>query len=80
MPKATLEFDLNDQDDIKAHKRSIKSTDMAYVLFDLFNIHKKIEYTIESKDLKDPYEVVDLYKTALGDLLEENGINIEDLL
>jgi hypothetical protein len=80
MAKAKLEFDLTDPDDVKAHKRAIKSTDMAYVLFELFNLHKKMEYTIESKYLKDPYDVIDLYRQAIGDLLEENDINIDELL
>jgi nicotinamide mononucleotide adenylyltransferase len=80
MARAKLEFDLTDPDDVKAHKRAVKSTDMAYVLFELFDLHKRMEWIIESKDVKDPYEVVDRYKQAIADLFEEHGIDVDELL
>jgi len=40
--KAVLEFDLNDLDDIRAHNRCIKATDMALALFEIeINLKKQ---------------------------------------
>lgn len=80
MARAKLEFDLTDPDDVKAHKRAIKSTDMAYSLFEICEVHKKIEWAIETKNIKDPYDVIDLYKQAISESLEENRVDVDELL
>jgi len=35
MAKGILEFDLNEQDEVMAHKRCVKSLDLALVLWDM---------------------------------------------
>lgn len=35
MPKAILEFDLNDHEDKLAHRRAVKATDASFALFEL---------------------------------------------
>ena len=43
MAKGILEFDLNEPDDIMAHKRAVKASDMASALWDItHNTKKKI--------------------------------------
>ena len=49
--KATLQFNLDDQDDRLEHLRCMKATSMASLLFDFQNnSRKKIESIIEQKE------------------------------
>ena len=76
MSKAILEFDLNDSDDIMAHKRAVKSLDMALVLWEMaYNAKKGIKYDIEGKNIECPYEAVDRVFEKGGEELNEHGIN-----
>lgn len=79
--KATLEFDLNDPDDRMDHFRCVKSLDMAIVLFEiLHNTKKGVANTIEFKDIKDPYDVLDLVMDKIWDDAKERGINMDELI
>ena len=79
MAKAILEFDLNDPDDNMAHLRCVKSLDMALVLFQLTtNLRKQIMYEIEHRELKD-WEAVHLVFERIHELVNEHGINIDEL-
>lgn len=81
MAKAILEYDLNDPDDSMAHRRAVKSTDMAIVLFEIENnLHRRIEMGIDVEQYKTPYEVSVAYREAIIDLLIEQGINTEELI
>jgi hypothetical protein len=81
MPKAILEFDLNDPDDQMAHLRAIKSLDMALVLWEMaYNVKKHIQYHIEGNKIEDPYEAVDKVFEKLWEELNERGINLDDLV
>jgi len=72
--KAILEFNLDDYDDRMAHLRCIKSTDMALVLFDvIYNFRKQIEN-------ENPKSELDLLYDKLNVLLDEHGINIDELI
>jgi len=72
--KAILEFNLDEPDDRMAHLRCIKSTDMAIVLFDIiYNLRKEIENI-------DTYEKLDLFYDKLNAIMEEQGINIDELI
>lgn len=74
--KATLEFDLDNPDDRKAHLRCVKSTDMAIVLFELrHNSKKRVQKQIEKG--ADP---IDAFYNEFFDLLDENGVVIDDLI
>lgn len=71
--EAILKYNLDDFDDRKAHLRCIKSLDMACVIFEfLRNSRKKLRN--EDKFTVD--DVFDHFHT----LLEENGINIDELI
>ena len=81
MAKATLEFDLNDPDDIMAHLRAVKSLDMALVLWEMaYNAKKGIKYDIEGKKIECPYEAVDMVFEKLWEELNEHGINLDELI
>jgi len=80
MAKATLEFNLDDPYDQQAHLRAIKSVDMASFIFQLISNEKKsIMYQLENRDMKD-WETVNLVFERIHELLDEYGINIDELI
>jgi hypothetical protein len=79
--KAILEFDLNDPDDTVAHLRAVKALDMALVLWEMtHNTKKGIEWEIESQEIKDPYEVLDIIMEKLYEEMNDRGIIIDELI
>jgi len=71
--KATLKFDLNDQEDAEAHLQCIRAVDMAGFIWQLkHNFWRKWKGNEEDFTL-------DNYKEALAELLEDHYINIEEL-
>ena len=80
MAKAILEYDLNEFDDKQAHLRAVKSTDMAIVLHDIqYNLHKRIEHQLEVGEYT-IMDVVEMYRSEIAGLFEENGIDLDDLI
>jgi hypothetical protein len=80
MAKGILEFDLNEPDDILAHKRAVKSLDLALALWDItHNTKKSIEWSLDGKEL-DKYEVLDLVYDRIYLILEEHNIKLDDLI
>jgi len=78
--KATLTFNLDDPYDQQAHLRAIKSVDMASFIFQLISNEKKsIMYQLENRDMKD-WETVNLIFDRIHELLDEYGINIDELI
>jgi len=79
--KGTLEFNLDDYDDIIKFKRYNKADDMAFALFDfLYNSKKDIEYKIDADDTITPYDVLDMVYKRMYELLDERNVNIEEIL
>ena len=78
--KATLEYNLDDPYDQQAHLRAVKSVDMASFIFQLISNEKKsIMYQLENRDMKD-WETVNLVFDRIHELLDEYGINIDELI
>lgn len=85
MSKAILEFDLSDLDDFMDHKRCVKALNMALVLWEFYhNSKKSLEYKIEDMMKKDkdftPYDSIDVVYERFQELLEEQGVIIDDLV
>jgi hypothetical protein len=85
MATATLTFNLADFDDRVEHLRCTKSTAMAMFIWNLVNNSKKsLKYTVEARQMKDEtfdaYDAIDLAFERIYELLEEEGINIDDLI
>jgi len=83
MAKAILEFDLNDPDDIMAHMRAVKSTDMALVLWEIvYNIRKRIDSRIESDEYLDlsQYDIVEKVFDEIWEEMKDRGIVIDELI
>jgi hypothetical protein len=80
MAKAILEFDLNEPDDVIAHKRAAKSLDMVVALWTIiYNTKKSLEWSLEDKELN-KYEVLDLVYDRINEILEEHNIKLDDLI
>ena len=79
--KATFEFDMNDQDDIMAHLRCTKSTDMALILWNIIYNHKKeFEHFIEADKYETQYDLLDAVFQKISNELEYRSVNIDDLI
>ena len=76
MAKGILEFDLNDQDEVIAHKRAVKSFDMAMALWEITHNTKK---SLEGKDI-DKYETLELVFGKIYEILDEHNINTEEFI
>jgi hypothetical protein len=80
MPKAKIKFDLNDPDDVMAHMRAVKSTDMALALWDItHNTKKGLEWSMEGKEI-DKYEALELVYEKIYEILEEHNIKLDDII
>ena len=75
MAKGIIEFDLNEPDDIIAHKRAVKATDMALALFQFgYNTKKGHEWKL------DKYDALDMVYEKIYEILEEHNIKLDDLI
>jgi hypothetical protein len=80
MAEAILKFDLSDPDDVIAHKRAVKSLDMAMALWEItHNTKKGLEWSLEGKDL-DKYDVLELVYEKIYEILNDNNINTDELI
>ncbi len=80
--KATLEFDLTDNDDRMEHLRVIKSLDMALALWDIqFNLKRRCENIIDSSEKKmNSNDVLELVFDEIYKSFEEHDINTDKLV
>jgi hypothetical protein len=80
MAKATLEYDLNEPDDVMAHLRAVKSLDMALALWDIVhNTKKGLEWSLEGKEI-DKYDTLELVFEKIHEILNEHNINTDELI
>jgi len=83
MATATLTFDLNEPDDVQAHLRCVKSTDMAIVIWDIiYEIRKRTERQLESQETSTDaeFKLHEKIFEEIYDTLNERGIKIDDLI
>jgi cell fate (sporulation/competence/biofilm development) regulator YmcA (YheA/YmcA/DUF963 family) len=80
MAKAKIEYDLNEIDDVYAHKRAIKSLDMALALWEItHNTKKGLEWSMESKEM-DKYEALEMVYEKIYEVISEHNIDLDDLM
>jgi hypothetical protein len=54
---------------------------MALVLWEMaYNAKKSIQYQIEGKDIKDPYEAINMVFEKLHEEMNDRGINLDDMV
>ena len=76
--KAILEFDLEDNEDVRAHLRCVKSLDLSLVVWELMtNSKKSILSQSQSEDFMEGVEAV---FEKVHELLEKYNINIEEIV
>lgn len=80
MAKGILEFDLTDPDDIVAHKRAVKSLDMAGALWDItHNTKKSLEWAMDGKEM-DKYDALEMFFEKIHEILDEHQIIVDELI
>ena len=80
MAKAKIEYDLNDIDDEYAHKRAVKSLDLALALWDItHNTKKGLEWSMEGKEI-DKYDTLELVFEKIHEIISEHNIDLDDLI
>ena len=80
MAKAIIEYDLKDIDDVYAHKRAIKSLDMALALWTItHNTKKGLEWSMEGKEM-DKYDALEMVYEKINEILLEHNIDLEDIM
>jgi hypothetical protein len=80
MAKAKIEYDLSDSEDVYAHKRAIKSLDMALALWTItHNTKKSLEWSMEGKEM-DKYDALELVYEKIYEIMAEHNIDLDDLV
>jgi hypothetical protein len=74
--KATLQFNLEDEDDRMAHFRCVKSLDMALAMYEFAESLRGIVDTSEDGKWIDE----DVVWKAWGEVLEKRGISLDELI
>lgn len=82
MPKAILEYDLNDLDERNAHLRAIKSLPLTLCLWDIDqHLRSELKYGTEEGELSDEaYKAIKRTRERLREILEDNGIVLDELM
>jgi len=73
--KATLEFNFEDADDVMKHLRCVKSSDMAFALWQIRGIRGKLEH-LEDQNKLTSEEVM----LMIFEIFDDNSINLDELL
>lgn len=80
MAKAIIEYDLSNVDDEYAHKRAIKSLDMAMALWDItHNTKKGLEWAMEGKEM-DKYDALEMVYEKIIEIMNEHNINLDEIM
>lgn len=83
MPTATLKYNLSDSDDRLDFERTVKSFDMASMLWELMLNDKKKFYRqleADNKATEREFELIDKVWEHIFELAKEHGIDIEKLI
>ena len=76
--KATIEFNLDNPEDVSAHKRCVKALDMALALNDILNMFRnKLKYGELSGD---EYDTVEKIRDEIREILDSNNISMDELI
>jgi hypothetical protein len=80
MAKAKIEYDLNDSDDVYAHKRAIKSLDLTLAIWTItHNTKKSLEWSMEGKEM-DKYDALEMVFDKIHEIINEHNIVLDDLI
>lgn len=77
--KAILEFNMDEFEDVVAHKRAIKSLDVLLVLYD-FDQHLRSELKYNENLSEEEYEKLDKLREKLYEIMNERNVSLDELL
>lgn len=79
MAKAILEFDLNEEHDVIAHKRAVMSYELIAALLDIEQyLRSQIKYNDELS--KEAYEALEKMREEFYEILKNRNISFDDLI
>jgi len=77
--KAILEFDLNEQEDVAAHKRATKALDMALALWDIDHyLRTQVKYN--EALTQEAHDACESARERFYEILNERNISIDEIL
>lgn len=88
MPKAILEFNLDDPYEVNAHTRAIKATSVYIALHEIkanlrqmskYSCHDNEQITKLLQNNEGCVELVELIRDVVFQIIEDNDINMNDL-
>jgi hypothetical protein len=78
--KAILEFDLNEPDDIVAHKRAVKALDLCLVLWDMDQyLRARTKYAPDGMS-SETWDALEDARTELFRIMNEHSVSLDELL
>jgi len=78
--KAILEFDLNETNDIFAHKRAVKALDMAIALWDIEQyLRSQTKYAPDSMP-QEAYDALEKAREKFYEILNDHNIGMDEIL
>jgi len=82
MPKAILEYNLDEVDDRDAHLRAIKSLSLTIALWEMDqHLRSELKYGTREGELSDEaYKAIERAREKLHEILGENGISFDELM
>lgn len=81
MPKAKIEFDLKDHEDVQSFKRYSKSEEMTNLLFDVrYNLFSRCNEALDTTPDLSAEDAIEMVFQKLNDLYEDHDVNIDELL
>ena len=79
MAKAILEFDLNEPDDVEAHKRAIKSIDMMLALWDIEK-YLRAQTKYNENLTQEAWDALEEVRKEFYNILNKYNISFDELL
>lgn len=76
--KAILEFDLNENDDRIDHYKCVMSREMAWALFDVRQLVKKLEFYEDDENI-DKHQYINELSKAINQIFEDHDLNLNQL-
>lgn len=78
--KAILEFDLNEPDDVVAHKRAVKALDLCLALWDVDQyLRAQTKYAPDSMH-EDVFIALSKAREEFYDIMNEHSVSLDELL
>lgn len=78
--KAVLEFDMNEPDDVEAHKRCVQSLDLAISLWDIEQELRRVTKYAPDSMSQETYDELTKLREKFYEILTERNISLDSLI